>query len=65
MSQETMQKAFDAFYTTKGLNGTGLGLWVCREIMERHHGLIQFRSKQREKDGTVVRIFPPNAAAQC
>ncbi len=63
MSQKTVQKAFEAFFTTKGFNGTGLGLWVCREIMERHRGRIQLRSKQGPgKCGTVVRIFLPFAA---
>lgn len=60
MSAETVKKAFDAFFTTKGFNGTGLGLWVCREIMERHRGAIRLRSKQGPgKSGTVVRIFLP------
>jgi signal transduction histidine kinase len=63
MSPKTVQKAFEAFFTTKGFNGTGLGLWVCREIMERHRGRIQLRSKQGPgKCGTVVRIFLPFAA---
>ena len=63
MSPETVVKAFEAFFTTKGYNGTGLGLWVCREIIERHRGLIQLRSKQGpQKCGTVIRIFLPYAA---
>jgi signal transduction histidine kinase len=64
MSRETVEKAFDAFFTTKGYNGTGLGLWVCREIIERHRGKIQLRSKQgSRKSGTIVRLFLPFAAA--
>ena len=33
MSPNTIKKAFEAFYTTKGLGGTGLGLWVSKEIV--------------------------------
>jgi PAS domain S-box-containing protein len=35
---------FEPLYTTKAALGTGLGLWVSRQIVERHHGAIQVRS---------------------
>jgi signal transduction histidine kinase len=28
MTKAVLTKVFDAFYTTKGIGGTGLGLWV-------------------------------------
>jgi len=37
-------RIFEPFYTTKGAVGTGLGLWVSRQIIEKHRGLIQVRS---------------------
>jgi two-component system, sporulation sensor kinase C len=38
MSRETTGRIFKAFYSTKGVPGTGLGLWVSSEIANRHHG---------------------------
>lgn len=34
---ELLDKVFEPFYTTKGKNGTGLGLPICREIIEVEH----------------------------
>ena len=60
MSPEVRQRIFDAFYTTKGTAGNGLGLWVCQEIVERHHGTLRVRSSQREGcSGTVFALFLP------
>jgi signal transduction histidine kinase len=53
-------KIFDAFYTTKGIGGTGLGLWVSKEIVARHHGKLRMRSSQHEgRSGTVFTLFLP------
>jgi signal transduction histidine kinase len=38
------QRIFDPLFTTKGAVGTGLGLWVARQIVEKHGGKIQMRS---------------------
>lgn len=35
---------FEPLFTTKGAVGTGLGLWVARQIVEKHGGKIQMRS---------------------
>lgn len=35
---------FEPFYTTKGSIGTGLGLWVTIQIIEKHGGIIRVRS---------------------
>jgi PAS domain S-box-containing protein len=64
MSRETALRVFEPFFTTKGFSGTGLGLWVSQEILQRHRGLLVLRSSQRPKrSGTIVRIFLPFAAA--
>jgi signal transduction histidine kinase len=64
MSRETALRVFEPFFTTKGFSGTGLGLWVSQEILQRHRGLLLLRSSQRPKrSGTIVRIFLPFAAA--
>jgi signal transduction histidine kinase len=39
---ENIDRIFEPFFTTKKDIGTGLGLWVTREIVERHGGSIRF-----------------------
>ena len=51
---------FEPFVTTKGATGTGLGLWVSKEIIEKHNGDLRFRtSEHTEHHGTVFSIFLP------
>jgi PAS domain S-box-containing protein len=51
---------FDAFFTTKGTAGNGLGLWVSQEIVDRHHGKLRVRSTQRPgRNGTTFIFFLP------
>ena len=57
ISPELKQRIFEPFYTTKGNLGTGLGLWVTREVIEKHKGSINVRSKP--KCGTVFVLFIP------
>lgn len=54
------EKMFDPFFTTKDLKGSGLGLWVSRSLIAKHHGTIRFRSSQREgASGTTFEVFLP------
>lgn len=60
MDSETLDRIFEPFFSTKGHTGTGLGLWVSREIVEKHHGTLYVRSRaQQQKSGTVFRLFLP------
>jgi PAS domain S-box-containing protein len=60
MSSETLTKLFDPFFTTKGITGTGLGLWVSKEIVDRHNGHLRVRSSQSPQHrGTVFTLFLP------
>jgi PAS domain S-box-containing protein len=48
---------FEPFFTTRGATGTGLGLWVSKQILDKHCGRIQLRSRaDGPRTGTVVRI---------
>jgi two-component system sensor histidine kinase AtoS len=56
MSQEALERAFTALYTTKE-TGSGLGLYITRTIVESHQGSISVESE--EGVGTTFRIdFP-------
>lgn len=51
---------FEPFFTTKEDVGTGLGLWVSKEIAERHGGTIQLDSADNNGlGGAVFTVFLP------
>ena len=43
IAPDTLNRVFEPFFTTKKDVGTGLGLWVTKEIIERHGGSIVIR----------------------
>jgi len=57
ITDEQMNKIFDPFYTTKGQEGTGLGLAVTWGIINNHNGTIKVQSK--EGHGTDFIIMLP------
>jgi signal transduction histidine kinase len=65
MSQETLRKIYDPFFTTKSnpkeghRKGTGLGLAVTYGIVQEHAGTIEVNSTVNE--GTVFRLELPAA----
>ena len=58
-----LRHIFEAFFTTKGIAGTGLGLWVSQEIIDRHQGRLRVRSRTTPPTGTVFTVFLPFKAA--
>jgi PAS domain S-box-containing protein len=59
---EHSQRIFEPFFTTKADVGTGLGLWVAREIAERHGGYVQL-VRNSNTPGTTFSIFLPSHTA--
>jgi PAS domain S-box-containing protein len=56
-----LESIFEPFFTTKKDSGTGLGLWVSRELVEKHGGTLRVRSRTSDPFcGTVFSIFLPN-----
>ena len=53
-------KVFENFFSTKGTEGTGLGLLMVQKVVEEHGGTISFTSK--EGSGTTFRIELPDRA---
>jgi signal transduction histidine kinase len=68
MEPDVREHIFEAFFTTKEVTGTGLGLWVSREIVLKHHGTVRVRSRSatpadgptRPDSGTVFEVFIPD-----
>ena len=60
ISAGSRQHIFEPFFTTKGAVGTGLGLWVSKQIIDKHGGTIRVRSSSNgERRGTVFSVVLP------
>ncbi len=60
-----IDKIYEPFYTTKRDVGTGLGLWVTRNIVENHRGTIRMRTRCGDaRTGTLFRITLVGAQQQ-
>ena len=62
MEPEVRERIFEAFFTTKEVTGTGLGLWVSHEIIHKHKGLAHVRSRTAAQgsSGSVFQLFFPD-----
>jgi signal transduction histidine kinase len=60
MTPEILARAFEPFFTTRA-KGTGLGLPICRKIVEAHQGTIRMES--RPGSGTQVIVELPQVWA--
>jgi signal transduction histidine kinase len=63
MALATTKNIFDPFFTTKGTVGTGLGLWVCKQLVEKNGGSIRVRSMtEGRRRGTTFSVLLPRDA---
>jgi PAS domain S-box-containing protein len=59
---EVRHKLMEPFITSKGEKGTGLGLWVCRGIVEKYRGRLRYRTSTTPgRSGTCFSVFFPTA----
>ena len=57
MSKDVLERCFEYRFTTKGESGTGIGLTVCKQTVERHGGSISVESAPDQ--GTKFTILIP------
>jgi two-component system, NtrC family, sensor kinase len=57
---ENRKLVFDAFFTTKDLKGSGIGLWLSASIIHEHGGLLSLRSRTNPgSSGTCISVMLP------
>ena len=62
MSREVLERIFEPFFTTKEGTGTGLGMWVVRELIRKQNGTLSISSSTaKSHHGTAVSLFIPFA----
>jgi len=47
IASANVSKVFDPFFTTKGEKGTGLGLYITKQVIEEHRGEINIQTSDR------------------
>jgi two-component system, NtrC family, sensor kinase len=58
--KDNIGRVFEAFFTTKELRGSGIGLWLSNTIVQEHHGRIQVKSSAcPSRSGTCVSVLLP------
>jgi PAS domain S-box-containing protein len=60
----TLRRIFEPLFTTKEQTGSGLGLWVSKQLMDKNGGAIRLRSSSKgSRRGTVFSIYLPAEGA--
>ncbi|MBI4667281.1 MAG: hybrid sensor histidine kinase/response regulator [Nitrospinae bacterium] len=63
ISDEKLSRVFDPFFTTKPVGvGTGLGLYICYEIIKQHGGEITVQSEEGEGTAFIIKLPVEGAA---
>jgi signal transduction histidine kinase len=56
MDQETREKSFSLFFSSKAGDGTGLGLFISNKIVQAHQGKIQLESEPNKGTRVTVKL---------
>ena len=56
MTGKIKQNIFKRFFSTKGSEGTGIGLMISKKIIDEHHGEIKVESKEGQGSTFLIRI---------
>ena len=60
IAAENRARVFDAFFTTKDLKGSGVGLWLSASIVQQHGGHLRVRScTHPSRSGTCFSVVLP------
>ena len=62
MTEETRTKLFTLFFSSKGKGGTGIGLYVARQVVMQHGGRIEVASVKGE--GSTFTVSMPRILAK-
>ncbi len=65
IAPEYRRAIFEPFFTTKGGKGTGLGLWVAHDLVQKHGGVIRARSSTAPgRSGSCFYVFIPSGCKE-
>jgi signal transduction histidine kinase len=66
MDQETREKMFTLFFTSKGSRGTGLGLFIAHRVIQQHGGTVQVTSALNQGTKLIICLprIPPGSIGE-
>ena len=56
MDEATRTRLFQSFFSTKGTEGTGIGLMMAKRIVDQHEGIIEVRSEKGRGSTFTIRL---------
>ena len=59
LSEETLKKIFEMHYTTKGTQGTGIGMYMAQMIIEKMNGILHVRNRDDGEKGAQIVLNLP------
>jgi signal transduction histidine kinase len=56
MDDDVQQRLFQSFFSTKGTDGTGIGLMMTKRIVGQHQGVVEVQSRPGEGTTMIIRL---------